>query len=142
MSSKRILTYLLFPIVLFLLSVLFRFADSLSICPSNDQICAYKYYSELSRPFLTWGKITIIWAIIVIFFKPLFSSFVKKGALIYLILSAALIGVAPVNCGGFFVCFEDKDIVSWLTAGGFLLITLLLIASQKLKEARARKQPL
>ena len=133
MKQNKILIYFLFPVVLLLFSQIFRFADSFFLCVAGDQTCAYQYYESLSRPLFIWGKVAVVWAIIVVFLNPVFSSFSKKFALVYLILSAVIIGVAPASCGGFFVCFQDKDTFSWLTSIGFLVITLILIISQKLK---------
>lgn len=133
MDFKKVAIYFIPPIVLIIASQLFRFSDMVLLCSPDDKICAYNYYEALSRPLMIWGKVTVILAILLSILNPTISALVKRIGFIYIVGSALVLAFTPTQCGGFFVSCIDRDFASWLTAGGFLIVTLILLITQRLR---------
>ena len=144
MSSKRnLLVILVVSVVLLLVGIVTLYPDSIGVCGPQDRGCIYPLAFNLGEP-LTFSMILFIPSVLlVLVFRNTVYGAWKKFALVYVPLAVLAIILVPVTCSRMIdvFCFT-KENTSWLTAGGFLLITLLLVASQKLKETRVRKQPL
>lgn len=136
MEPKKVIsrTFLL-SIVFLLVGLFFAFPQNLGLCAANDWVCISSFSGNIGEP-LTFFMLLFIPSVILVYvFRNIVYQAWKKFALIYLPLSAILIALVPVSCGGNFISFFcfNKENASWLTALSFLLITIILIITQKLR---------
>lgn len=134
MDNKKYLTItLVVSVALVLVGLLLSFPQATGICAENDWVCISRFSTNAGEPLVLFFAFFIPSMLVVLVFRNIVYQTWKKLALVYLPLSALWIVFAPVTCGGFISFCLNKEKVSWLTAAIFLIITLLLTLTQKLK---------
>lgn len=134
-SKKTILKVFLFSVIFLLVGLITLYPDRFGICNPDDRECVYSLAFTIGEP-LSFFMILFIPSVLLVFaFRDLIYQTWKKFALVYIPLAAILVALVPVYCGGNFISFFclNKENTSWLTAGGFLVITLIFIITKKLK---------
>ena len=136
--KTTILKILVFSAGFFVVGIIALYPDSFGICSVGDRECIYPLAFNLGEPLTFFTILFIPSVLLVLAFRDLIYQTWKKFALVYIPLAAILIALVPVNCGGAYISFFclNKENTSWLTAAGFLLITLILLIPQKLKSKR------
>ena len=133
-SKKVILKVLLLNVVLLLVGLLFALPQNFGLCASDDWSCISSLSSRLGEPLTFFTALFIPSVLLVLLFRNLIYETWKRIAIVYVPLALILVALVPVSCGGFISSFcLNKENASWLTAGGFLIITLILIIGKKLR---------
>lgn len=134
-TKTPILKIFVFSVILFFVGLISLYPDKLGLCGSAERGCIYPIAFNVGEP-LTFYMLLFIPSVVLVFaFRNTVYQSWKKFALVYVPLSAILIALVPVSCGGNFISFFclNKENTSWLTALGFLAITIILIITKKLK---------
>lgn len=131
MTHKKILLLILVCSVVVLFSSLaFGLPERFGLCAANDDICIYRYldYQWITGFFLFFSAILIPICFLLFFIKKEVFRAWSKFAIWWIPFSAALLYVTPEYQGGWGLSFPfDREISLWVTSGGFLLISFLLI---------------
>lgn len=136
METKGIILKILASSILFLLvGLLFALPQKFWLCAGNDWVCISSLSGNIGEPLTLFMALFIPSALLVFAFRNIVYQAWKKFALFYIPLSVILIALVPVSCGGNFISFFclNKENTSWLTAGGFFIITIILIITKKIK---------
>ncbi|HEY4478786.1 MAG TPA: hypothetical protein VI981_00260 [Candidatus Paceibacterota bacterium] len=116
--------------------------DRLGLCSHGDKACIYNYinYEIISVPILLFSLLTLVCSVVLYFMRSgVFYSWVKF-TLWWVPLSVILIAITPEYGGsgldGGIPSF-GREVVIWFMAGGFFVLSLLIIAW---KSFRLRKK--
>lgn len=122
--------------ILFILSLIgvvvgFAFAipEKFGICDEIERFTCIRPLTENIAQPLVLGVGAILLTSLILLFTPerVFRAW-KKFAVWAIPLGAILIIITPVQCGAALgLCF-DKEIVTWLVSGAYLLISMFIIA--------------
>ena len=135
MSKKILITFLLVGLLFLATGFLLSFPQNFGFCISDDWVCISDMSDNYGESFIFWAIYFLIAVIFVRVFNASVYTVWKKFTFVYVPLSVLLIAFVPVYCGGSYVeifCL-NKENSTWLTSIGFLVITLILIISKKLK---------
>ena len=134
MNYKKFLKISIFVSLLgIVLGYILLYPETFGICSSENRDCIYPLAFNFGEP-LMFGLIPVTIAPIAMLFssESVFKLW-KKFALVYVPLSVLWIIFSPVSCNApANMCF-DKEMISWITSVGFLVITLGIIIYKKFR---------
>jgi hypothetical protein len=118
-----------------LLGIVFSKPVLFGLCQSeNSYSCIGYYANNFGFDLLLWSLTIIISTLLLKFIAPSALKIWATFALIYILISQVLIFLTPVTCGSL-ICF-DRQMVTWLSAAAFLVISMIIIIYKKIKEVK------
>lgn len=132
MRRYKLFLILLFVTAIFcaLVSLVFIMPERFGLCPENNDACLYKYidYEWMTAPIFLFAICTVFITAVLFFNEELVFWAWLKFALPWIIFSVFLISITPEFSGGWGISFPfNREIALWVTSGGFLFISFLLI---------------
>jgi len=127
---KKILFVSLF---LSIVSIFLGDPTSLGFCTDGSLDCIELFSEKIAQP-LFLVSISLFFISIVLFFtkQEVFKAW-SRFALVAIPLLALWIILTPVRCGAALGICLDKEIVSWISSVGFLIVSLVIIIYKSLR---------
>ena len=133
-TRKPVLQTLLVSFILFVVALILTSPSTFALCKAGDTYCFDPYDEMFGQPGGIFSVALIVLSLILLIVPRVFHSWLRF-AKYYLPIAVVLIILSPVSDGS--ILGFDKEFMSWLLAGVFFIVSLILIIC---KQIRAKAQ--